>query len=428
MTRRVPVIVAVCLSLAVSRAAVGADSPPANRYYLPPKADAPTRDVVAAQQFFTQAKQAADAGQCTRAAQLVYAALDEDPNHAAARKLLGYQKYDDHWVSDFGVVKLRVGEVWHEKFGWIKSDYVSRYEQGECLLNGKWIPIAQANALNAKLSWKIDTEHFRLTSYVDLEESVQLAERLESLYHVWRQVFARFHTPEAEWKRLCSGEEPRKLPSKRNQVVYFRTKADYVAELKRKEPRIEMSLGYYMNDNDTAYFYADPTQANEPTMFHEVVHQLFAAKISSLRPGTKANFWIVEGVACYFESLALHDDYAELGDPANVRILQARHRRIVDDFYVPLVELAAFSQQKMQQDPRIAKLYTQASGLSWFLLEADGGRYREATVDYLAAVYAGKDTEKTLVERTGRGYAELDQAYRDYLEHLPGKVMVGNPK
>src|SRR5206468_101990 len=87
-----------------------------------------------------------------------------------------------------------------------------------------------------------------------------------------------------------------------------------------------------------------------PTMFHEVVHQLFAAKPGTPRPGSTANFWIIEGVACYFESLALHDDYAELGDQKNVRIVTARYRRLVDDVYVPLLELTAMSPQKTITD------------------------------------------------------------------------------
>jgi hypothetical protein len=75
--------------------------------------------------------------------------------------------------------------------------------------------------------------------------------------------------------------------------------------------------------------------------------------------------------------------------------------------------------QRLQQDERIARLYSQSSGLAWFLQHADAGRHREATVDYLTAVYAGKDSPTTLAERTGIGYPDLDRRYREYLERLP---------
>jgi hypothetical protein len=74
---------------------------------------------------------------------------------------------------------------------------------------------------------------------------------------------------------------------------------------------------------------------------------------------------------------------------------------------------------RMQHDERIRWLYSQAAGLTWFLVEADDGRYREATIDYLSAVYAGSDKPSTLSDRTGRTYDELDAAYLAYLKSLP---------
>jgi hypothetical protein len=181
-----------------------------------------------------------------------------------------------------------------------------------------------------------------------------------------------------------------------------------------------MTSGIFLNSDDTAYFYADATTNNDGFLFHEVVHQLFMlSKSGTPNVAARGNFWIVEGVACYFESLALHDDYAELGDLKNARIVAARHRRLVDDFYVPLAEFTTMSMPAFQRDDRLPRLYSQASGLSWFLLLGDGLRYREATADYLSDVYTGKDSPTSLAERTGRTYAELDRDYRAYLERLP---------
>jgi hypothetical protein len=145
------------------------------------------------------------------------------------------------------------------------------------------------------------------------------------------------------------------------------------------------------------------------------------ARPGVLQVGEKGNFWIVEGIACYFESLKLEDDCATLGDPANPRIVAARYRRVVDDFYVPLAELTRMTRAQLQQDPRIAKLYSQASGLTWFLEHADEGRYREPLVEYLQAIYAGRDAPQTLTDRTGRSYVELDAAYFEYVKSLPAK-------
>lgn len=406
--------------------ASSADLPPRDPYrqyfFLPPADDAPTRDADAAEQAFAAAKSAAAAGQFTSAIQRTYEALHHDAQHAAARKLLGYRLVDGRWTTLFGATKRRADEVWHDRFGWLPRNQVARYEAGERYFSGRWIAPEEDARLHATIEkgWKIDTEHFRLTTNVGLEEGVRLAAKLESLWHVWRQAFARYHTLDVEWKRLFAGGDPREQPAKRFPVVFFRSKEEYVAALKKREPLIDMTSGIFMNDNDTAYFFADDKADHEPFLFHEVVHELFMlSRPTALQPAAKGNFWIIEGIACYFESLKLHDRYAELGDPANARLAAARYRRLVDDFYVPLAELTTFSRTQLQQDSRIARLYSQSSGLTWYLMHADDGRRREALVEYLAAVYAGKDTPTTLAEHTGEKYDALDRAYRSYLENLP---------
>lgn len=429
-----PALVAAVLCALPAVSPSDAEDAKGLRCYLPPSdaAVAAWREIASepqgelrkkrADELFARGKQAADAGNCSTAARLAYQTLHKNPDHEAARKLLGYQKIDGRWLTDYQATKHRGGSVWHAKFGWLKLEEVTRYENDERFVNGRWLPAADDAAFRKTIEqgWKVDTEHFRLTTNVSLEEGVRLAERLESLFHVWRQLFARFHTPESEWKRLFAGGEPRKVPPKLYHVIYLKSKDEYVALLKKRIPQIDITSGIFMNDDDKAYFYADATTNNDAFLFHEVVHQLFAlTKPSPPQVGVKGNFWIIEGVACYFESLALHDGYAELGDLTNPRIIAARHRRLVDDFYVPLAELTTFSMQKLQRDERIKMLYSQSSGLAWFLLEADDGRYREATNDYLSAVYAARDTATTLAERTGRTYVDLDADYLAYLKSLP---------
>ena len=56
------------------------------------------------------------------------------------------------------------------------------------------------------------------------------------------------------------------------------------------------------------------------------------------------------------------------------------------------------------------------AGLTNFLIFHDGGRYRDAVVSYLSAVYTGRDNRDTLARLTGANYAELDEQYREFLE------------
>ena len=72
--------------------------------------------------------------------------------------------------------------------------------------------------------------------------------------------------------------------------------------------------------------------------------------------------------------------------------------------------------EKLQEDPRIATLYSQAAGLTNFLVHHDGGRYRDALVAYLVAVYTGRDDPDTLAKLTGVDYSALDKQYHEFIE------------
>ena len=76
----------------------------------------------------------------------------------------------------------------------------------------------------------------------------------------------------------------------------------------------------------------------------------------------------------------------------------AQHRLLVDEFYVPLTADGDVD-GPTEADPNIATLYSQASGLTYFLMFADDGRYRGAPlIAYLSAVYQGRDRAGTLAE------------------------------
>jgi len=101
-----------------------------------------------------------------------------------------------------------------------------------------------------------------------------------------------------------------------------------------------------------------------------------------------------------------------------VRLRDARHRLLEDKFYVPLAEFTGYGMDRVQHDERIALLYSQASGLTHFLLHYDHGRYRAALAPYLAAVYTGRDRAGTLAELTGARYEDLDRQYREFLQGI----------
>lgn len=378
-----------------------------------------------ADELFNLAKRAANDGQLSLAFQWVTEAVRENPDHAEARRVLGYNKHDGKWLTPYGVRMAEAGKTWHPKFGWLAAADVPRYEAGERLVGTRRVSADEdaARHREVKNGWQIRTDHFLVTTNHSLEAAVELAARLERLHQVWRQLFAGFYLTENEVRRLFAGERQPRKQVRPFRVYYHRDRNQYADALRRRQPRIAETLGIYFDDVREAHFFAGDDH-DQGTLYHEAVHQLFQeTKPAAKRIGELANFWVIEGVATYFETLREHDDplaglYFTAGESGAGRLPAARER-LQDGFYIPLADLTRLGKADIQRHAEIAKLYSQSAGLAAFLMDGEQGRYREPLVRYLDAVYTGRDDERSLSDAVGKSFAELDAQYRRYMESLP---------
>jgi hypothetical protein len=387
-----------------------------------------------ADSLFALTRQAASAGQASLALQWTTEAVRENPDHGDARRVLGYQQRDGRWLTAYGARMADSGKSWHPKFGWIVTSDLSRYEAGERFAGGKWVSAEEDAARHSDMrsGWQVRTDHFLVTTNHSLEAAVELATRLERLHQIWRQLFAGFYLNERGVGELFESDREPRAQVRPFRVYYHRDRDGYNAALRRRQPRIAETLGIYFDTQREAHFFdvaaggpvAAATGPPVATLYHEAVHQLFQESRPAARQiGRTANFWIVEGVAAYFETLTEHNDreaglYYTIGESTAGRMPAAR-ARLADGFYLSLAELSRFGKTDLQSHPEIARLYSQSAGLSEFLLHAENGRYREPLVRYLKAVYSGRDSEQTLAESTGQSFDELDAAYRRFMESLP---------
>ena len=58
----------------------------------------------------------------------------------------------------------------------------------------------------------------------------------------------------------------------------------------------------------------------------------------------KANYWVIEGVALYMESLRQKDGYFVLGGLDDLRVNAARSHLVQNDFYVPFAAVRRLRQ------------------------------------------------------------------------------------
>jgi len=118
----------------------------------------------------------------------------------------------------------------------------------------------------------------------------------------------------------------------------------------------------------------------------------------------------------YMESLQACGRWQTGGGLEADRLQYARFRTLRSGQDLPLAELTQLDQQSLQQHPEIRGLYSQAAGVSHFLMHDRQGRWRPALINYLAEIYAGRDQPDSLARLTGVPLPQLEAAYREFLQ------------
>lgn len=376
--------------------------------------------------FFETARRAVRTGQAGLAFSLALDALQANPDCEPARRVLGYQKYRDRWQTLFEAKKLRTGFVWSDKFGWLQKSYLPRYEKGERYCDGRWISSEEdaERHRDIRSGWTIETEHYIIRTNRSIEAAVEMGVKLERLNRLWQRIFIRYYASEADVVALFEGRlRSAMISPMRHSIFLYRDRDDYNRSLRPLMPNIEISTGFYRDNPGRAYFFAGK-DCDDRILYHEATHQLFhESRPVAPDVGRRCNFWIVEGIAMFMESLRREDGYYVLGGFDDDRLQAAQYRLLHDKFYVPFDKFVDFSMETLQKDPRIRTLYTQAAGMTHFLIYYDGGCYRDALVSYLAVVYSGRDDHDTLAKLTGAEYDEMDKEYRKFLEAGLGRKM-----
>jgi len=379
-----------------------------------------------AERLFGLAHEAARARRPNWASEWTWETLRQNPDHPGARQALGYVQDEGRWRTPFEVRQRKAGQIWNDRFGWVRASQQEQWRSGQRLHNRKWISAEEDAQLHKDIEqgWKVPTEHYEVLTNHSLEAGVLLGARLEELHRVWEHVFISYLTPPSETTTLAETLKVSTPGTFRHSVVYFSTREEYNRRLQGLAfGDVTKSTGFYMSDELKSFFFNGPEQ-DGTTLVHEAVHQLLsetlpAVRINGQKPNwwasRKSNFWIIEGIACYFESYVDRGNFYTLGGFDNDRMRAARYHLFKEaPFYLPLEELTSLDMKKFQQHPDVVKLYSQGTGLTSFLMHYDHGRYREALMAYLREIYHGRDQRLSLARLTGQPFDQLDREYRDY--------------
>ena len=261
--------------------------------------------------------------------------------------------------------------------------------------------------------FRIDSEHYTILSNASAQDLREIIIALERLYVVWDQVFYDYWAPQGRLLDAFSDQEPlNHRRTRKHAIVVFASRQDYVDRLNGTAPNIEDSKGYYAVKRRQSLFYlGDPSL--QKTWLHEATHQLFQERFAARQSvGDRANFWLVEGIAMYMESLVDKGQYATLGGMFSGRLQYARFNLFTRQFFRPIEELCELGQQEFQNDPRVRQLYSESAGVTHWLMSGGEIKRQKHIMELLKRVYQAKAQPDTLLTLTGWS---IDSANRDYI-------------
>ena len=256
-----------------------------------------------------------------------------------------------------------------------------------------------------------DTRYHIIT--VRQEDGKLLGERMEHLANVWDLLFEEFTQREQATVSPHIKIEPAKI---RHRVILYRSQREYIDNLRHIEPDIARTNGLYLAPRKTAYFFS--TEAK--ILFHEGTHQILAERFFHEKsPTFRNNFWAVEGIALFMETLKIEDKHYKVGDILANRLYSAMVYRFEQNHHLPIRQLTAMGAAEIQLSEDLQPIYSQSATLVHWLMFAEAGRYRGALFELLRRTYCNEATPETLSELTGLSYEELDAKYVEFLKTIP---------
>ena len=139
------------------------------------------------------------------------------------------------------------------------------------------------------------------------------------------------------------------------------------------------------------------------------------------QPAFRNNFWVVEGIALFMETLRIENKCYKIGDILADRLYAAKYQ-FEQGTHLPIQKLTAMSSVEIQSrsSEDLNKIYRQSATLVHWLMFAEEGRYRKALFELLRQTYRDAATPEALSTLTGLSYEELDAQYVEFLKTIPG--------
>ncbi len=270
---------------------------------------------------------------------------------------------------------------------------------------------------------RYETEHFAMLSDATPTRATEVIREMERFYLVWTQFFFPLWREREHWDRTETTPQSRSNPTPaKHAVVLFADSVHYSDYLKGEAPGVEQSTGFYSDLKRITFLHdAGSSAESSKTRQHELTHQLLSEATDGrprLRPGERREFWVVEGIACYMESIHFFESgIATIGGWQAERLQFARHRVFALGDQFNLSRANAEGRLQVQRQTDLSRWYSFASVHTHRIIDADHGQGLIDLLSRLAAIYQLRVTSFTPSDEAAPiKQAILDEALIQYLQ------------
>ena len=191
-------------------------------------------------------------------------------------------------------------------------------------------------------------------------------------------------------------------------VIVFPSQSEFARFQPSEYEQSSSVTGYFLGQEDGFSLVLSGGEKSAPAahvMFHEFTHVLISGQPFPFPT------WLNEGMAEYFSTLEIKDRGAQALLGRSI----ADHRRALQESEpIPLAQLMAATQESaLYRDPGQKRLfYAQSWALVHFLRHRASGQFRA----FLKSIEEGQPVESSLRRAYGMDLAQLERAFRLYLE------------
>lgn len=296
-----------------------------------------------------------------------------------------------HFYLDQPDARAKRGEEKVEAFGWVpKAEAEQARKPAE--VSGD-LSAKDADHRSWDQAWVMRSPHFMIRTTAGNREAARTLELLEKA----RTVF--FETLGGRMKA-----------AEYRLGLYLFTSAADAEAVRSKVPGTPVLFGFFNPSTNIAYLHA----GDENTLLHELAHQLAHNAMghetwsllqqADVRSDSPDNYWVMEGLAVYFGGLKFESTGPVFRAPRNRSGLTLPAMR----------EFLGYDQGAFSRNAGLH--YALAGELTRYLMEADGGRRRDAFLNFVREYYLGNSTLDTLEESLGVKIPILEKEFLAWLK------------